>query len=236
MKTIRKSEAKPQGDFESAVLNLPNGAHLKAKDVKLFGPKFAKAKKDQDNLNVEETFWVPNIQVRFVVVDDRTEDGDADGAEFTDKFELKLDTKLLEESGFDESRLKGGPVRSSFTEEEQEMLLDPDNWTIRDDTKLDRYNTVVFGKPWIDGTLDFHEDLIVDTEVIAKVLPRTGKRPGSYCEWNTFMSVHPPKKQRKLRTAQQKAAEAANNAETAESPELTLEEEAQMKAALGDDS
>jgi hypothetical protein len=230
MVAIRKSRAKPKTeDTDSAVMDLPHGAHLKVKSTKYFGPKFGKSKKDEDNPNVEETFWNPKIRVRFVVVDDRTEDGDHDGDEFSDDFDLKLDLDLLDETGFDESRLKGNPVKSSFSEEEREMLLNEKNWTVRDDTKLDKYNIAALGKPWTNGTLKFDEDVLVGTEVIAAIVPRSGKKKGSFCVWNTFLSVHPPKKQKKGK-GKDKIQEAQAEAQEAM---LTDEEVEEMEAALG---
>ena len=228
MVAIRKSRAKPKAeDNDSAVLNLPHGAHLKVKSVKYFGPKFGKAKKDEDDPNVEETFWAPKIRVRFAVVDDRTEDGDHDGDEFSDDFDLKLDLDVLDRKGFDERWLKKNATKSSFTEEEREMLLDESNWTVRDDTKLDKYNTATLGKAWTNGTLRFEEDLLVETEVIAAVEPRTGKAKGSFCVWNTFLSAHPPQKQKKGKSKVQEAQEQAQEAM------LTDEDVEEMEGALG---
>jgi len=107
------------------------------------------------------------------------------------------------------------------------MLLDESNWTVRDDTKLDKYNTTTLGKAWTNGTLRFEEDLLVGTEVIAAVEPRTGKTKGSFCVWNTFLSVHPPKKQMKGKGEVQKAQEQAQEAT------LTDQDVEQMEAALG---
>jgi len=115
----------------------------------------------------------------------RTEDGDHDGDEFSDDFDLKLDLDVLDRRGFDERRLKKNATKSSFTEEERKMLLDESNWTVRDDTKLDKYNTATLGKAWTNSTLSFEEDLLVETEVIAAVEPRTGKTKGSFCVWST---------------------------------------------------
>ncbi len=48
-------------------------------------------------------------------------------------------------------------------------------------------------------------------EFIAKVHPKTGKKPGSYTGWETYMSIYPPKKKKsKLQEAQQEAADAAD--------------------------
>ena len=108
------------------------------------------------------------------------------------------------------------------------MLLEESNWTVRDDTKLDKYNTATLGKAWTNGTLSFEEDLLLETEVIAAVEPRTGKTKGSFCVWNTFLSVHPPKKQKKGKSNLQKAQE-----EQAQEAMLTDEDVEEMEGALG---
>jgi len=197
MVAIRKSRAKPKTELESDVMELPHGAHIKVKAAKYFGPKFDKPQKDKDNPDVEETFWAPKIRVRFLVVDDRTATGDFDDCEFSDDLYLKLDLDVLDEMGFDERRLKDSPPKSSFTKEEQEMLLNESNWTFREGTKASNYLSVALGESWVNGDVKLDEDLVVDTEAIAKIQPRTGKTKGSFCEWNGFLSVHPPKKQKK---------------------------------------
>jgi hypothetical protein len=51
----------------------------------------------------------------------------------------------------------------------------------------------------------------MDKEFIAKVHPKTGKKPGSYTGWETYMSINPPKKKKsKLQDAQEEAADAAD--------------------------
>ncbi len=223
MKSIRKSRAKETEDFaDSAVLNLEHGAHLKIKSTKVFPPKF---NEDDDAL------WASNISARIAVVDDRTEDGDDDGKEFNDRFDLKMDLEVLEKLGLDDRDLKTAE-KSDFTREQREAILDPDNWTIRDNTKADKLNITLFGKQWEKGNLEFHPDLWVDKEFIAKVYPRTGKRAGSYCGWDTFVSLNPPKKKKsKLQKAQE---EVASEVDFNELPDLSKEDEEQMEKALGD--
>jgi hypothetical protein len=75
--------------------------------------------------------------------------------------------------------------------------------------------------------LRFEEDLLVETEVIAAVEPRTGKTKGSFCVWNTFLSAHPPKKQKKGKSKVQEAQEQAQEAM------LTDEDVEEMEGALG---
>ena len=222
MKTIRKSRAKETEDFaDSAVLENEHGAHLKIKSTKLFPPKFSEE---------DDALWSANISARVAVVDDRTEDGDDDGKEFNDRFDLKMDLDVLDELGIEDSSLKDA-TRSDFTKAQQQAILDPDNWTVRDNTKADKLNLALFGKKWDTGDLQFHEDLWVGAEFIAKIYKRTGKRPGSYCGWDTFVSLNPPKKKKKA--GQQKAAKAANEVDFAELPDLSGEDEALMERALG---
>ena len=45
--------------------------------------------------------------------------------------------------------------------------------------------------------MNFDPDDLVDKEFIAKVHPKTGKKPGSYTGWETYMSLNPPKKKKK---------------------------------------
>ena len=56
---------------------------------------------------------------------------------------------------------------------------------------------------------------------------RTGKTKGSFCVWNTFLSVHPPKKQKKTKSKLQKAQEQAQEVR------LKDEDVEDTEAALG---
>ncbi len=225
MKTIRKSRAKESESFaDNAVIENDHGAHLKIKSIKLFPPKF---NEDDDSL------WSASISARIVVVDDRTEDGEDDGKEFNDRFDLKMDLDVLEELGLKDEDLKNAE-KSDFTKEQRVAILDEDSWTIRDGSnKPNNLNNILFGKNW--SSQDFHPDMWVDKEFIAKLYPRTGKRPGSYCGWDTFVSLNPPKKKNKKSGLQeaQKEAEAATYAEIDDLPYLSKEDEAQMNEALG---
>ncbi len=222
MKPIRSSRAKESENFaDSAVLSLEHGAHLKIKSVKVFPPKFSE---DDDSL------WSANISTRIVVVDDRTEDGEDDGQEFNDRFDLKMDLDVLDKLDLDDASLKNAD-KGDFTREQRAAILNEDNWTIRANTKADKLNTALFGKNWAKKPFD--PDMWVDREFIAKIHPRTGKRPGSYCGWDTFLSTNPPKKKKsKLQSAQEEAA-AANAAEFNQLPDLSPEDEASMEKALG---
>jgi hypothetical protein len=228
VKTIRKSRAR-EAEFgaDSAVIDIDHGALLRIKNAKAFSPKFHEETGD---------LWAANISTRMLVVDDHTEEGEYDGAEFNDRFDLKVDLDVLDKLGLTDENLKNSN-RSDFTKEQREALVDDDNWTIRLNTKPDKLNHALFGKEWAEGRIAFHPDLWVDREIIAKITPRTGKMPGSYTEWNTYINPTPPKKKKKnLKQAQKDAkaaAQAANDAESDELPDLTPEDEKQMDKALG---
>src|SRR5215203_5643414 len=206
---------------DSAVLELKAGARLQIKSAKVFDPKWG----EEDG-----ALWNANIATRILVVDDHTEAGNADGLEFTDRFDLKVDADILDELGLEDKDLEKA-TKADFTKEQQRVLMDPDSWTVRDGTKLDNLNLALFGTKWSDGEVDFHPDLLVDKEVIAKVMPRTGKRPGSYTEWNTYMSVNPPAKSKKAKKAQE-TLDKSIAADMEEAEKLSPEEEAQMNEAL----
>jgi hypothetical protein len=165
MVAIRKTKAKEEFGPDPS-LDLPQGAHLKVRSAKLFAPKFHEETGD---------LWKSVVSGKLKVVDDRTADGDADGLGFSDTFELKVD----EELGYDDKKLKDANIRD-FTKEEQEELLDQDNWTVRAGSKLDNLLNVLYGEAWIKGKLDFDPDDLLNKEFSAKVHPRTGKKPGSY--------------------------------------------------------
>jgi hypothetical protein len=196
MVAIRKTKAKEEFGPDPS-LDLPQGAHLKVTSAKVFAPKFHEETGD---------LWKSVVSCKLRVVDDRTAEGDADGLEFFDTFELKVD----EELGYDDKKLKDANIRD-FTKEQREELLDQANWTVRTGSKLDNLLSILYGEAWINGQMDFDPDDLVDKEFIAKVHPRTGKKSGSYTGWETYMSLNPPKKKRsKLREAQEEAARAAD--------------------------
>ena len=220
MVPIRKTKAK-EGFGPNPSLDLPQGAHLKVMTSKLFAPKFHEETGD---------LWKSVVSCKLKVVDDRTADGDADGLEFFDTFELKVD----EELGYDDKKLKDANIRD-FTKEQREGLLNQDNWTVRTGSKLDNLLNVLYGEAWINGKMDFDPDDLVDKEFIAKVHQRTGKKPGSYTGWETYMSLNPPKKKKKskVQEAQEEAAGAADTPTSEEADEdLTEAEGAQTKGDL----
>jgi hypothetical protein len=219
MVAIRKTKAKEEFGPDPS-LDLPQGAHLKVESAKLFAPKFHEETGD---------LWKSVVSCKLKVVDDRTAEGDADGLEFSDTFELKVD----EELGYDDKKLKDANIRD-FTKELQEELLDQANWTVRTGSKLDNLLSVLYGEMWINGEMDFDPDDLVDKEFIAKVHPRTGKKPGSYTGWETYMSLNPPKKKKsKVQEAQEEAAKAANTPTSEEAAEdLTEAKWAQAKEVV----
>jgi hypothetical protein len=125
--------------------------------------------------------------------------------------------------------------KRDFSEEQQAALLDQDNWTVRTGSKLDNLLAVLYGEEWINGKMDFDRDDLEGKEFIAKVHPKTGKKPGSYTGWETYMSLNPPKKKRsKLQEAQEEAADAADTSASKEAAkDLTEAEWAQAKKAVG---
>jgi hypothetical protein len=215
MVAIRKTKAKEEFGPDPS-LDLPQGAHLKVMSAKLFAPKFHQETGD---------LWKSVVSCKLKVVDDRTADGDADGLEFFDTFELKVD----EELGYDDRKLKDANIRD-FTKEQQEELLNQANWTVRTGTKLDNLLNVLYGEQWMNDEMDFDPDDLVGKEFVAKVLPRTDKKSGSFTGWNTYMSLNPPKKKKKRKdTEDTPASEQA-------AADLTEAEYADANAALRGES
>jgi len=219
MVAIRKTKAKEEFGPDPS-LDLPQGAHLKVMSSKLFAPKFHEETGD---------IWKSVVSCKLNVVDDRTAEGDADGLEFLDTFELKVD----EELGYDDKKLKDANIRD-FTKEQREELLNQDNWTVRTGSKLDNLLNVLYGEAWTNGEMNFDPDDLEGKEFIAKVHPRTGKKPGSYTGWETYKSLNPPKKKKfKLQEAQEEAARAADTPASAQAAQdLTEAEWAQAKKAV----
>jgi hypothetical protein len=82
--------------------------------------------------------------------------------------------------------------------------------------------------------MDFDPDDLEGKEFIAKVHPKTGKKPGSYTGWETYMSLNPPKKKKsKLQEAQEEAADTADTpASEQAAQDLTEAEAAQAQEAV----
>ena len=239
MVAIRKTKAKEEFGPDP-VLDLPDGAHLRIENATLFAPRFHEETGD---------LWKSKVSLKLKVVDDRTEDGDADDLEFFDGYDLKFDENVAEKFGIgpeEDAKDKDGKNltldkflnnanKSDFTEEQQAALLDQANWTVRTGTKLDNLLKVLYGKQWINGGMDFDPDDLEGKEFIAKVHPKTGKKPGSYTGWETFMSINPPKKKKKsnIQEAQEEAAKVADTSVSEEAAEdLTEAEWAQAKEAV----
>src|SRR5215211_570972 len=238
MVAIRKTKAKEEFGPDP-VLDLPDGAHLRIENATLFTPKFH-----------EETgeLWKSKVSLKLKVVDDRTEDGDADNLEFFDGYDLKFDEDVAKKFGIGPEegakdkdgkkltleRFLNNANKSDFTEEQLAALLDQANWTVRTGTKLDNLLKVLYGKHWINGEMDFDPDDLEGKEFIAKVHPKTGKKPGSYTGWETYMSINPPKKKKsKLQDAQEAAAQAAAPPASEQADQdLTEAEWAQAKEAV----
>ena len=239
MVAIRKTKAKEEFGPDPS-LDLPQGAHLKVTSDKLFAPRFHDETGD---------LWKSKVSLKQKVVDDRTEDGDADGLEFFDGYDLKFDEDVAKKFGIgpeegakdnDGKKLTldkflNNANKRDFTEEQQAALLDQASWTVRTRSKLDNLLSVLYGEAWINREMDFDPDDLVDKEFIAKVHPRTGKKPGSYTGWETYMSINPPKKKKKskIQEAQEEAADAADTPASEEAAEnLTEAEWAQAKEAV----
>ena len=210
MVAIRKTKAKEEFGPDP-YLDLPQGAHLKVESAKLFAPRFHDETGD---------LWKSVVSCKLKVVDDRTADGGADGLEFFDTFELKVDEDL----GYDDKKLKDANTRD-FSKEQREELLDQANWTVRTGTKLDNLLNVLYGELWMNDEMDFDPDDLEGKEFVAKVLPRTGKKSGSFTGWNTYMSLNPPKKKKRRDAEDTPASEQA-------AADLTEAEYADAKAAL----
>jgi hypothetical protein len=229
MVAIRKTTAKEESGPDP-VLDLPNGAQLRIGRATLFPPRFHDETGD---------LWRSKVSLKLKVVDDRTEDGDADDLEFFDGYDLKFDEDVAKRFGIgpeEGARDKDGKKltldkflnsanRDNFNAEQQAALLDQANWTVRAGTKLDNLLKVLYGRWWINGGMDFDPDDLEDKEFIAKVHPKTGKKPGSYTGWETYMSIHPPKKKSKIQEAQEGIAEAADVSPSEEADEDLTEAE-----------
>jgi hypothetical protein len=229
MVAIRKTRAREEFGPDP-LLDLPDGAHLRIENATLFTPKFHQETGD---------LWKPKVSLKLKVVDDRTEDGDADGLEFFDGYDLKFDEDVAKELGIgpeEGAKDKDGKKltldkfldnanKSDFTEEQQAALLDQANWTVRTGTKLDNLLKVLYGKRWINSEMDFDPDDLEGKEFIAKVHPKTGKKPGSYTGWETYMSLNPPKKKAKVQETQGEAATVADTPVSEEAAEDLTEAE-----------
>src|SRR5215218_8528833 len=231
MVAIRKTKAKEEFGPDP-VLDLPDGAHLRIENATLFAPKFHEETGD---------LWKSKVSLKQRVVDDGTEDGDADDLEFFDSYDLKFDEDVArkfgigpEEGAKDKDgkrltleRLLNNANKRDFTEEQQGALLDQANWTVRTGSKLNNLLNVIYGEAWAKGEMDFDPDDLEGKEFIAKVHPKTGKKPGSYTGWETYMSLNPPKKKKsKLQEAQGEAADAADTLASEEAAEDITDAEA----------
>jgi hypothetical protein len=239
MVAIRRTKAKEEFGPDPS-LDLPQGAHLKVMSAMLFAPKFHEETGD---------LWKSKVSPKLKVVDDRTEDGDADGLEFFDGYDLKFDEDVAKKFGIGPEegakdkdgkkltleRFLNNANKRDFTEEQRAALLDQANWTVRTASKLDNLLSVLYGEVWINGEMDFDPDDLEGKEFIAKVHPKTGKKPGSYTGWETYMSINPPKKKKKskVQVAQEEAAKAADTPTSQEADEdLTEAEWAQAKEVV----
>src|SRR5918992_1070702 len=107
MVAIRKTKAKE--DFgPDPTLDLPQGARLKVMSAKLFAPRFPEETGD---------LWRSKVSLKLKVVDDRTEDGDADGLEFFDGYDLKFDEDVAKKFGI-------GPEEGAKDNDDKKLTLE----------------------------------------------------------------------------------------------------------------
>jgi len=232
-KSFRRTPAK-ENDFEpDPTLDLSHGAHLRIKNAKVFPAKFHEETGD---------LWRATVSLRLLVVDDRTEEGEADDLEFFDRFDLKFEEDVAEEfeigpeegaKNKDGKRLSldeflKNANKAQFDAEQREVLLDEDNWTIRGGTKLDKLMNCLYGSAWET----FDVDDLEGKEFIAKVHPRTGKRSGSYCAWDSFISLESPKKKKRRGSALAEAQEKVREIDDEIERDLTEAEERAMNEAI----
>ena len=217
-KKVRRVAA-PENDFTpDPSLDIPQGAHLRIVGSKYFAPKFAEESGD---------LWGAMVSLRLKVVDDRTEDGDADDQEFFDRFNLKFDAEVAKasnigpEEGATDSKgkklsltqfLKNANKRD-FDKAQQEALLNEDNWVVQEETKLANLLACLYGSNW-----ELDVDDLEGKEFLAKVEPRTGQKSGSFLGWESFVSLHSPKKNKKskVRQAQEEASKSREELTDAE--------------------
>jgi hypothetical protein len=207
-KKVRRIAA-PNPDFQpDPTLDLEHGAHLRIAGSKYFPPKFNEENGD---------LWGAMVSLRLKVVDDRTADGDADGLEFFDRFDLKFDPEVAKSLGTgpgeNDKDDKGKKIsltqflknanKQDFTKKQQEALLDQDNWVAMEDTKIAKLLGCLYGPDW---ALDI--DDLEGREFIAKVQPRTGKKLGSYLGWNSFISLTPPRKKKGKKAEEEELTDA----------------------------
>jgi hypothetical protein len=111
MVKVRKTKAREEFGPDPS-LDLPQGAHLKVMNAKLFPPKFHEETGD---------LWKSKVSLKLKVVDDRTEDGAADDLEFFDGYDLKFDEDVAKkfgigpEEGAKDNDGKNSPWTSSST-------------------------------------------------------------------------------------------------------------------------
>ena len=217
-KKVRRVAA-PENDFTpDPSLDIPQGAHLRIVGSKYFAPKFAEESGD---------LWGAMVSLRLKVVDDRTEDGDADDQEFFDRFNLKFDAEVAKASNIGPEEgttdFKGKKLsltqflknanKRDFDKAQQEALLNEDNWVVQEETKLANLLACLYGSNW-----ELDVDDLEGKEFLAKVEPRTGKKSGSFLGWESFVSLHSPKKNKKskVRQAQEEASKSREELTDAE--------------------
>jgi hypothetical protein len=218
LKPIKRALSRASYAGPDASLTLPSGALLKVLGQRIFPPKFH----EEDG-----SFWSPVVSLRLEVVDDGTTQGQADGKQFDDKFELKLNEDLYPELQIESDKELRSAHISQFTPTQREFLLDEGSWLVREYSKLDSLLQCLYGPEWTNGQLSFNLADLADAKFLARVQPRTGQRPGSYCVWDSFISPRRTKKKKTAETLPTKGNQS-------DAQGLSDEKLKEMDAAFGD--
>jgi hypothetical protein len=228
-KPIRRFE-EDSSRKEEPVLDLPRGAHLKMFSPKLYDPKFGE----------DGALWVASIFAQLKVIDDN-EDGEGNDKVFGDKFELKFDPELLHEimneHGWEEYSSFYKSNKRDFDEDEIEDILDIDSWGIGPTTKADNMLACTYGRKWKRRKVQLYlEDIIEDldgAEFRASVRPRTGKRAGSYCAWDSFMAVESSSRDENPRPKKTRKKADGTDYRHSDTADLAPEDEDEMNRIFG---
>jgi hypothetical protein len=211
MVAIKRVIDKSRGTYRDPEINLPHGCRLRIIANKVFPAKFVE----------NGDLWDSVVSLSMRVEDDHTEEGQDDRKEFFDRFALKLHPDVLSEVGLDESTAKSAN-EIMFDEAQRSLILNEDSWIIREGSKLDNLCAAIYSKPWTEGKIDFDPEDVTGKEVIARVTPRSGKKPGSYTVWDSYVGVDRPKKKKRVKETPSKASE--SGAEATEIDESDFQE------------
>jgi hypothetical protein len=178
--------------------------------VRLIEPEFHPEPREIDNPKTGKTFTIdPGLNAQIEIVDDM-DDGTYDGIRFYQNFRLLWS----DENQRWELRAGGslGALVNAFVKTRTGKPFDFDS-----------------GKPF-NFNIDEWQDFEFMTKVVPKKNPTTKQEVGSMCHHETIMAIPDPTKKKKGNGVKQAQKEAKEGAEV----ELSAEDEAQMKEALGD--